>query len=542
MRRLSALVLGPTLGLCLVACSPPGESIKAKGLVYCSEGSPEAFNPQVASSGTAFDTARALYNRLVEFTPDGKDLRPALAEGWEVSEDGLAWTFHLRRGVKFHQTPYFTPSREFSAEDVLFSFERQRRYEHPYHFVSGGSYPYFESTELGKLLAGIEAPDAHTVVFRLNRPYAPFLSILAMEFASILSAEYGQQRLAAGHPEALDRQPIGTGPYRFKRYEKDAFIRFTAHPDYWAGRERTEYLVFAITTDPSLRYARLNAGECDVMAYPLPSQVASMRQDPELTVASAPGLNIAFWGFNTRKKPFDNPKVRQALGMAVNREAIIEAVYRGAAVSAESPLPPTLWAYEPQLAKTEFNPDKARRMLKEAGIIELNLDIWAMPVQRPYNPNARKMAELIQEDLRAIGVRSRIISYEWGSFLQRLRRGEHDTVLLGWTADTNDPDHFLTPTLSCAAATSGSSRTFWCDPEFERLINMARRLNNQDERTVLYQRAQTVFKQQTPWLSIAHGANVQVARRDIQGLKQSPFGGVNFSGVWRAESKSEVAP
>lgn len=514
------------------------ESVKARGLVYCSEGSPESFNPQLASSGTSFDAvARTLYNRLVEFSPGSTGIEPGLAERWEISPDGKVWTFHLRHGVKFHRTAYFTPTRDFNADDVLFSFERQWRENHRYHNISGGYYPYFESTELEGLLDGIEKRDDYTVVFRLKRAETPFLSVLAMEFASILSAEYAEKLYQAGTPQLLDWQPIGTGPFQLKRYQKDAFIRFTANPDYWRGKERIEYLVFAITTDPSLRFARLRAGECDVMAYPLPAHLKAMARDPNLVITSQPGLNVGFWAFNTRKKPFDDRRVREALSLAVDRKTIMEAVYQGAATPAEGPLPPTLWAYNAQLPTTPYDPEKARRLLSEAGVSNLSLDIWAMPVQRPYNPNARKMAELLQQDLRQIGVRSRIVSYEWGTFLQRLRRGEHDTVLLGWSADTGDPDHFLTPTLSCAGAESGSNRSFWCNREFDRLINIARTLTDQDERAALYQRAQLVFKQESPWLAIAHANNIQVAHKDIHGLKQSPIGGISFSGVWRGEAE-----
>lgn len=516
----------------LAACGG-GDSVKGRGLVYCSEGSPESFNPQLANSGTSFDaTSRTLYNRLVEFAPGSTELVPGLAEHWEVSADAKTWTFHLRQNVPFHQTAYFTPTRPFNADDVLFSFERQWRSEHPYHRI-GGVYPYFQSTALGGLLEGIEKRDDHTVVFRLKQAESPFLSVLAMEFASILSAEYAQQLQKAGTPEQLDWLPIGTGPFQFKRYQKDAFIRFTAHPAYWRGKERIEYLVYAITTDPSLRYARLRAGECDVMAYPLPAHMKAMRKDPSLAITSQPGLNVGYWAFNTRKPPFNDQRVRKALVLAINREAIQEAVYQGAASLAEGPLPPTLWAYNPKLPSNEHDPERARALLDEAGVKNLELTLWAMPVQRPYNPNARKMAELIQQDLRRIGVRSRIISYEWGSFLQRLRRGEHDTVLLGWAADTGDPDHFLTPTLSCGGAESGSNPAFWCNRDFDRLINTARRTPDQDERTALYQLAQVVFKEELPWLAIAHASNTQVARKDIHGLKQSPIGGVNFSGVWR---------
>jgi len=534
-RARSGSALALMLCALLAGCGGSGGGTGDAGrtLVYCSEGSPESFNPELATSGTTFDaSSRQVYNRLVEFEIGTTQLVPGLAESWEVSDDGLRYTFHLRHGVKFHTTEYFTPTRDFNADDVLFTFLRQWKADHPYHAVGGGVYKYFADMNMGELLRDVRKTDDYTVVFELTHPESPFVADLAMDFASILSAEYADKLRAAGTPELIDLKPVGTGPFRFQRYQKDAQVRYKAHEQYWRGREAIDTLIFAITVDPSVRFARLRAGECHVMAYPLPADLDAMRADPDIVVAEQPGLNIGYWAFNTQKAPFNDRRVRVAMNHAVNRQAILDAVYLGTGQLARNPIPPTIWSWDESTPAYDYDPAKARALLAEAGLADgFSTDIWAMPVQRPYNPNARKMAEMIQQDLAAVGVKARIVTYEWGTYLQRSRDGEHETILLGWTGDNGDPDNFFTPLLSCASARSGNNRALWCDPEFDALIDKARQISDVKERTALYHAAQQRFKHEAPWMTIAHSVRFQPARKEVAGLKIDPLGGIYFSGV-----------
>lgn len=502
-------------------------------LVYCSEGSPETFNPQLATSGTTFDaSSRQIYNRLVEFKIGSTEIMPGLAKRWEVSADGREYTFFLRKNVKYHRTKFFAPNRDFNAHDVLFSFNRQRDKSHSYSKVSGGVYKYYEDMDMGNLITDIVKLDDYTVKFVLSRPESPFLSNMAMDFASILSKEYADAMLASGTPEKVDLQPVGTGPFMFTRYQKDAFIRYQSHPDYWRGREKTDKLVFAITVDPSVRYARLRAGECHVMAYPLPADIPAMKKNPSIKVMEQPGLNIGYWAFNVEKQPFDKLEVRRAMNHAVNRKAILDAVFLGTGQVAKNPIPPTMWSYDESTVDYEYDPEKAKRLLADAGMASgFETDIWAMPVQRPYNPNARKMAEMIQQDLKNVGVRAKVVSYEWGTYLSKSRDGEHQTILLGWTGDNGDPDNFFSPLMSCASARSGNNRALWCNETFDALIKQARAESDQTLRADLYRQAQAIFKHDAPWLTIAHSVRYQPARTNVSGLKIDPFGGIYFSGV-----------
>jgi dipeptide transport system substrate-binding protein len=519
------------VGLALAALLAP-EAHAQKTLVYCSEGSPEGFNPALYTAGTTFDaSSRQIYNRLVEFEPGTTNIQPALAESWTVSDDGLEYTFNLRQDVAFQSTDWFTPSRPFNADDVIFSFERQWKTDHPYHGVSGGTYEYFNSMGLQDLLKSIEKVDEHTVKFVLNKPEAPFIADMGMDFASILSAEYADQMMAAGTPEQVDLQPVGTGPFQFVAYQKDAVIRYQAHPDYWNGKAALDNVIFAITPDASVRWQKLQAGECHVMPYPNPADLDAMRNHPDIEVLEQEGLNVGYLAFNTEKAPFDNARVRQALNMAVNKDAIIDAVFQGAGKVAKNPIPPTIWSYNQDVEDYPYDPDQAKQILEEEGVSDLQTDIWAMPVQRPYNPNARRMAELIQADWRNVGVDAEIVSFEWGEYLKRSLAGEHQTVLLGWTGDNGDPDNFLYVLLSCDAAKDGANRARWCYKPFDDLVTQAKRTADQAERTRLYEEAQVIFKEQAPWVTIAHSIVFKPIRKEVEGFKINPFGAHYFYGV-----------
>lgn len=521
-----------TGGLALTVAALLSTTVQAKTLVYCSEGSPEGFNPSLYTAGTTFDaSSRTVYNRLVEFERGTTTLGPALAESWEVSDDGLEYTFKLRAGVKFHTTDGFTPTRDMNADDVVWSFERQWSTSHAFHTVSGGTYEYFQGMDMPNLIKAIEKVDDMTVKFVLNKPEAPFLANLGMDFASVFSAEYADAMSAAGTPEEVDLSPVGTGPFQLVAYQKDAVIRYKAHPDYWAGKAAIDDLVFAITPDASVRWQKVQAGECHIMPYPNPADIDTIAANDDVELMEQEGLNVGYLAFNVEKPPFDNKVVRQALNMAVNKQAILDAVFQGAGSAAKNPIPPTIWSYNDAVEDYPYDPEKAKAMLEEAGVADLKTDIWAMPVQRPYNPNAKRMAELIQADWAAIGVEAEIVSFEWGEYLERSKAGEHDTVLLGWTGDNGDPDNFLHVLLGCAAATDGTNRARWCHEPFDSLLLDAKQVSDQDERTKIYEEAQLIFKEEAPWVTIAHSVVFKPVRKEVTGFKIDPFGGHIFYGV-----------
>jgi dipeptide transport system substrate-binding protein len=512
-------------------------SASAKTLIYCSEGSPEGFDPAPYTAGTTFNaSSRPLYNRLVEFERGTTNIIPGLAESWEVSDDSLSYTFKLRKGVKFHTTDFFTPTRDFNADDVLFTFERQLKKDHPWNqYTAGIAWEYFDGMDMPALIKSIEKVDDYTVKFNLTRPEAPMIANLAMDFASIMSAEYAAKLEAEGKKEMLNQQPVGTGPFKFVAYQKDAVIRYAAHEGFWNGKQPIDDLVFAITTDASVRQQKLKAGECHVAPYPNPADLADLKADPNLQVLEQEGLNVGYLAYNTTQAPFDNVNVRKALNMAINKQAILDAVFQGSGKIAKNPIPPTMWSYNDDIQDDPYDPEAAKKMLDEAGVKDLKMKIWAMPVQRPYNPNARRMAELIQADFAKVGVEVEIVSYEWGEYLKLSKEKDRDgAVLLGWTGDNGDPDNFLAVLLGCSAV-GGSNRAQWCNQEFEDLIQKAKTLPNNDAREPLYRDAQVVFKREAPWATIAHSVVFMPMSKKVTGYKMDPLGSHRFDGVDIAE-------
>jgi dipeptide transport system substrate-binding protein len=505
----------------------------AKTLVFCSEGNPEALNPQIVTTTTGLNAARPMFNQLVEFEPGTTRIRPALAESWSVSPDGTEYVIHLRPGVKFQSTADFHPSRDMNADDVLFSLERQWKEDHPFHNVSDAQYAYFKDMGMPELLQSIDKLDDMTLRIRLTRPEAPFLADLAMPFNSILSAEYADQLLKAGTPEMLDEHPVGTGPFAFDGFQRDVAVRYKVFPDYWEGRQPIDTLVFSITPNPIARLTKLKAGECHVMAFPNPSDVASIKADPSLRLLQQEGFNIGYLAMNTQKPPFDDVRVRRAINMAIDKQAIIDGAYGGAGVVAKNPIPPTLWSYDEDIQDYPYDPAEAQRLLVEAGYpYGFETDLWYMPVSRPYNPDAKQIAEMIQTDLSRIGIRANLVTKEWGDYRIAVQNGEHQMALYGWTGDNGDPDNFLNVLLGCTAARIGGNNIArWCNEDYDGLVTRAKLTYDQEMREKLYTQAQEIFKREAPWVPLAHSVVFMAERDEVEGFKMDPLGRHPFDHV-----------
>ncbi|MDB5826895.1 MAG: extracellular solute-binding protein family 5, partial [Variovorax sp.] len=382
----------------------------AKTLVFCSEGSPENFYAAVNTTGTSFDVTTQVYNNVVDFERGGTKVLPSLAESWTISPDGTEYTFKLRKGVKWHTTSKnFKPTRDFNADDFIFSIERQWKENDPYFKVTSQNHSYFNDMGMPKLLKTVDRIDDYTVKIVLNKAEAPFLANLAMPYAGVQSKEYAIAMLKAGTPEKIDQDPIGTGPFYLVQYQKDAIVRFKAFPQYWGGKAKIDDLIFSITPDASVRWAKLQKGECHVMPYPNPADLDAIRKDPNVQVLEQAGLNVGYLAYNTTKKPFDDVRVRKAINMAIDKKAIIDGVYLTTGVAAKNPIPPTMWSYNDAVKDDPYDPAAAKKLLAEAGLANgFTTDLWALPVQRPYNPTAKRFAELMQADLAKIGVNAEI--------------------------------------------------------------------------------------------------------------------------------------
>jgi dipeptide transport system substrate-binding protein len=539
LRRLRGMAARGSLavafaGLCAIGATPASAAaLPNKTLVFCSEGSPAGFDPAQYTTSVEFTSSgHAIFDQLIEFERGTTKIVPGLAQSWDISPDGLQYTFHLRHGVKFHTTAYFKPTREFNADDVVASFDRMINRDNPFNKAYPAAFPYVTDMGLDKSIVKIEKLDPYTVRFTLNAINAPMLQDLAMPFASVQSAEYMDQLLKAGHAADINLQPVGTGPFIFRSYQKDAVIRYDGNPDYWQpDAVKVSKLIFSITPDASVRLQKLKQNECQVMAYPKPADIPAVKADSHLQLPSQVGFNLGYVAYNVTHKPLDNVEVRRALDMAINKPAIIESVYQGAGQAAVNPMPPTQWSYDKSTPAVPYDTAKAKALLSQAGFPNgFEITLWAMPVQRPYNPNARLMAEMIQSDWAKIGVKANIVTYEWGEYIKRAHAGEHDAMLIGWTGDNGDPDNWLAVLLGCDAV-KGSNFSKFCYKPFEDLIMHARQTTDVAQRTSDYVAAQKIFAQQLPYSPIAHSVVYQPLAKNVTGFKIDPFGPTLFQGV-----------
>ncbi len=536
---LPALAASPS-----VPTSPaPLESIHQSGFVYCVNDVLNTFNPQMARSGVTIDTLAAqLYDRLLDVDPYTYRLMPELAQRWEVLDNGSTYRFYLRRDVPFQHTAWFSPTRNMNADDVIFSFQRMLDEKHPYHDVNGGEYPYFDSLQFADSVQNIRKIGEYSVEIRLNSPDASFLWHLATHYAPILSAEYAEHLAKEDKKERLDREPVGTGPYLLNEYRNGQYIRLTRNGDYWRGLPRMQQVVVDLGSGGTGRLSKLLTGECDVLAYPAASQLTILRNDPRLRLSLRPGMNVAYLALNVRKPPLDDRRVREAIALAINNDRLMQSIYYGTAETAASILPRASWAYDNESQVTEYNPQKARQILQDLGLTNFNLHLWVPSASQSYNPSPLKTAELIQADLAQIGVTVTIVPVE-GRFQEaRLMELSHDLTLAGWATDSNDPDSFFRPLLSCAAIRSQSNYAHWCDPTFDEVLQNALSSQQLSKRIDYYQQAQRILAEQLPVLPLASSLRLLAYRYDMKGLVLSPFGNASFAGVFREDQQAQQKP
>ena len=503
----------------------------ARPLVYCADASPEGFDPSLWDSASTSNVTSQIFNGLVGFERGTTRLRPELASAWQIAPDARTFTFTLRRGVKFHATPYFTPTREFNADDVIFTFARMTDPQHPFHRAFPATYVYAQSLGLAQMIEGIDRVDDHRVRFRLKTSNVTFLTYFAMSFAGVHSAEYAQQLLQAGRATAINNQPVGTGAYKFKSYRKDDVVRLLPHEGFWGAPQKTTQLVFAISREPAVRVQKMAAGECHLTAPLRDIDIAALDKRREVVILKTQALNISYLAFNLKKAPTDDRLVREALDIAVDRDALFKVLFpRGDAMQAVSAFPPAIAGYNAAL-KNEFDPERAKRLLAQAGHADgLAIDLWALPISRPTNPNGMLMAQMIQQDWARIGVKATIKTYEWGEYLKRANNGEHHVYMSGWSGDTGDADDFLAPNLTCAASRGGIK---FCNADFDRLVEQGRATVDPERRNAIYREAQGLVKRGRPWITMAHSSIYIPVRKDVKGFVMAPNGSVDFEDVYR---------
>jgi dipeptide transport system substrate-binding protein len=524
----AALALALTLGAATGA--------RADTLVVCTEASPDSLNAALSTANTSFDVTEQIADRLVEMKIGGSEVIPGLAQSWTISPDGLIYTFKLRHGVKWQSNAEFKPTRDMNADDVVFTFNRMLDKNNPYYKVGGGNYSMFGAL-IQPAMQSVTKTSDDTVVFTLKKPLAPLLSSLSVQPFSISSAEYAAAMLKKGTPDQLDLNPIGTGPFQLVQYVKDSLIRFRAFKQSWVVKgmperaPKVDNLVFSITRDPSVRLARLQANECQVARYPNPADVPTMRKSKGVKVAESTIASVSYLALRTDKKPFDDLRVRRALAMAIDMKSLVDAVYQGTGTPGVALVSPALWSHNDSLKPRPYDPAAAKKLLAEAGYPDgFSTDLWYIPVARAYMPNGSRAGEMIQADWAKIGVKVKLVTFEWGEYLRRVRLGESTVAMTGGTWDYPDPSQMMIG-LTCEMVDAGRNVPHWCNKEFSALVQKANIVTDPKQRAKLYYDAQQVFYDQVPGINFADAKAYVGVRDNVQGFKLHFFGGQPFGGV-----------
>ena len=473
----------------------------ANTLIFGRGGDSLTLDPAKVTDGESAKVCEMIYDTLIQYRDDTTELAPALAETWEGSADGLTWTFYLREGVQFHDD---TP---FNADAVVFSLSRPNTVFRDFH---------------SEFISQINALDAFTVQIQLKTPYAPFLSTLAGSSLSIVSP-------AAVHhfgDSFGDDNAVGTGPFKFAQWDKGDSVVLEANENHWTGRPALDMFIFRSIPDNSDRLMALQAGDIHAMEFPNPGDIPVIKGDPQIELVTQSSLNVGYLAMNFDKPPFDNLKVRLAINHAIDKPKIIDRLYQGTAIPAKGPIPPTLWSYDEGIQDYEYNPELARQLLAEAGFPDgFETTLWALPVPRPYIPDGMALAEALQSDLREVGVETTIVTFDWGTYLDKTQIGEHDMAMLGWIVSEGDPDSFFYYLLSKTYAEKPAFNiAFYRSDEMQDLLDRARTSTDRAERTELYRQAQAIFHRDAPWVPLAHAQRLLVVDRRVKNLRLAPTG------------------
>jgi peptide/nickel transport system substrate-binding protein len=504
-------------------------------LVFGRGGDSVGLDPAYETDGNSFMICDNVYEALIAFKDESTALEPGLAESWDISADGLTYTFHLRKDIQFHDG---TP---FTADAVVFSLGRQMKERKIKYAGTGWEIPaqerppeYWVSMEMDDIVDGIEATDDHTVVFKLKKVNAPFLANLAMDFADIVSPTAYMK-----DPKEFIRNPVGTGPFKFVSWVKDDRIILERFQGYWdkAAGPYLDQAIFRSIPENSVRFLELKTGNIHICQFPNPADIELARQDSNLTLPTQPGMNIGYLGFNLTKEPWkSNLDLRKAVAFALNKQAIVDNLYQGLGQVAKNPIPPTMWGYNDAVPGYMYDPAKAKEHLQKAGFPDgqglPEITLWSMPVPRPYNPDGVKIGEAMAADLADIGIKAKVVTFEWGTYLKRQREQPEDMDLfqLGWTGDNGDPDNFLAVLFDGMA--SEAIRTQWHNEAYHQLMVQGRETIDQNKRAEIYKQAQQIFYDECPNIAIAHSTVIWPAVNSVQNFKLHPTSSVRLKNVW----------
>ena len=470
---------------------------------------PKSLDPQGVTAVNDFRILINLYDGLVRYKDGTLEVEPALATSWKISDDGTVYTFNLRKGVKFQD------GSAFNAQAVKFNFDRMLVDSHPQH--NTGPFPlafFFKSIIETRVL------DNDTVQFKLDKPYAPLLSNLAYPTGLMVSPtavkKYGKD---------YGRHPVGTGPFKFARWESNRLVAVESNPNYWDGAPKLQAVVFRPITDANTRVTEILSGGIDLMVEVPPDNVSMFADDKGFTVHEQVGPHLWFLILNMKQGPFKDIRVRQAINYAIDKQALVDNVLQGTATVATGPTPSAFsWAYNDALKPYPYDPQKAKQLIKDAGVAGAQLTFYVTEGgSGMLNPIA--MGTAIQADLAKIGLKVKIETYEWNTFLGKVNPGladKADMAEMAWM--TNDPDTLPFLALRTAAwpDKGGFNSGYYSNKEVDKLLEQARASTSQQQRAKLYKKMQKIVYDDAPWAFIANWKQNAVTTTQVKGFRLQP--------------------
>lgn len=456
-----------------------------------------------------------IFDTLVKYKEDGKEILPGLATNWKSSEDGLTWTFRLRQGVKFHD------GTVFDAHAVEFNFNRWMNVENPYH---NGHFSYWNYVFSGfpGFVKSVTAVSDYSIEIKLSKPYAPFLNALAMPVFGI-----GSPTAIKTYKENVDKHPVGTGPFCFKSWEPGKSVILTRNEFYWDGEAKVDEVEFVVIPSSTERIEQLKLGNIHIADNLGPDDILTIEKDPSLQMIMRPYFNVGYIAANNEKPPFDNKDVRTAISLAIDKEDMIEEVFVNLAKPAQTLIPPLLWGYNEGVRPSEYNPEKAKELLSKAGYPNgFKTTLWVMNSPRNYFPKPIQTAEYIKKSLQKINVEADIVTSDWDAYLRRLQLGEHELALIGWTGDYVDPDNFLYTLLSSENAKPGNAGnySFYKNKDVDLLLTQARQTTDMVFRKNLYRNLLEIVNRDMPSIPLVHTMPVLGARLSVRGYSPNITG------------------
>ncbi|HEY9906752.1 MAG TPA: ABC transporter substrate-binding protein [Thermosynechococcaceae cyanobacterium] len=539
LRRYGILALVLMVAIVLTNCArgdrPAGETATAPALpgalVYGSSGQPVNLESGNITDGNSIIVQNQIYNRLLEVKPGTTDVEPALATSWSASPDSKAWTFKLRQGVKFHDG---TP---FDAEAVKFNVDRWWDAQNPNGYRDAGkSYEIWQQIFGGfkgkpaSIVQDVVVVDSSTIRFVLKQPFAAFPNAIASGFFGIASPTAIKQAGAKyGTPSG---GAVGTGAFLFKEWRTGDRIVLEKNPNYWrSGFPKANQLVIRFVGDPAARLAQLRSGQLDFTVELAPDQQKELAADSNLETISRPSFNVGYLALNPSYKPLSNPKVRQAIAYAINRPAIVKAFWANLGKHDSHFLPPSLsWANSTSLPAYPYDPARAKQLLTEAGYANgFDLEMWYMPVSRPYFPNPKPIAESFAADLSAVGIRANLKTKDWAAYISDRRKPPgFQSFMMGWTGDYGDPDSFYYPHFGPGATDDIGN---WKNDRVFQLLDQGRATADLKTRGTIYAEVDEILNQEVLRLPIVHSDPLLAKRKAVAGWVPSPLGAEPFESV-----------